>query len=288
MFGLPMFLMDPKFEKAMRERDAEARRERLAKGGVPWSLDMPWTPHLTLQADTWLRWKLFDVDVTNYNDPNREPEPGNKFELSPSGKYMYCEKRLKRGDMIGTICGSKTGDVMFDKDILIPALHERFGEGSREGEWRESPWMSITPMELMTQRPGLRFSKGHVIVAGLGLGWFLMQCRAKKSVKKVTLVERSQELVDWLLTSDRIFDAANIPSDKLAPLEVVVGDAYEVIPKMTADVAIIDIFKDYGGNDFLDDLQCGYGKGLSAAERRCPNIGRIWNWGKAWTKGDGW
>ncbi len=286
MFGL--FGLDPKFQKAMQEREDAARRARLAKGGVPWTPDIKWEHHLTLQAKTWLSWPLFDVKPTNHHDPNHEAKPEGKFELSPSGSFMYCVKRLKRGQMIGTISGSRTGDVMFDDDVLIPALHERPRNDAER--WREHPWMSITPMELMTQRPGLRFSRGHTIVAGLGLGWFLMQCRAKKTVKKVTLVERSQELVDWLLTSGRIERAAGLPEGtKLAPLEVIVGDAYEVIPKMKADVAIIDIYEGYGGNDFLEDLTYKHRGGtLLPEERRCEGIGRIWNWGKAYTKGDGW
>lgn len=284
MFGFPMFLMDPAFEKRQLERVNAERKARLAKGGVPWSLDVKWDPNMTIQAKTWPTWKLFDVKATDQHDPNREQNP-KCVELSPSGQFMYCEKRLKRGDMIANASGSKSGDVMFDRDVLIPALHER-----RREEWRQKPWMSITPMELITQRPGLRFSKGHTIVAGLGLGWFLMQCRAKKNVKKVTLVERSQELVDWLLLSGRIEKAAGFPEGtQLAPLDVVVGDAYEVVPKMTADVAIIDIFSGYGGNDFLEDLTSKHRGGtLFPEERRCEGIGRIWNWGKAYTKGDGW
>ena len=286
MFGIPMFLMDPAFQKRQKERMEEERRERLAKPATPWSPDLKWEPRLNLQAKTWLSWRLFDVKPTRHHNPNYEDKPEGKFELSPSGEFMYCHKLLKRGEMIGTISGSKTGDVLFDDDVIIPGLHQRARNGER---WRERPWMSITPMELMTQRPGLRFSKGHTIVAGLGLGWFLMQCRAKKSVKKVTLVEKSQELVDWLLTSERIFDAAKIPSHKLAPMEVVVGDAYEVIPKMKADVAVIDIYEGYGGNDFLEDLTYKHRGGtLLPEERRCEGIGRIWNWGKAYTKGDGW
>lgn len=289
MFGLfSPFGWDPKFQKAMQEKQERERKERLAKGGVPWSLDLKWEHHLTLQAKTWLKWNLFNVKPTNHHDPNHESNPEDKFELSPSGDFMYCVKRLKRGQMIGTISGSKTGDVMFDEDVLIPALHER-PRNDRE-RWRDHPWMSITPMELMTQRPGLRFSKGHTIVAGLGLGWFLMQCRMKKSVTKVTLVEQSQELVDWLLTSGCIENAAQVPNGtKLAPLEVIVGDAYEVIPKMKADVAIIDIYQGYGGNDFLEDLSYKHRGGtLLPEERRCEGIGRIWNWGKAYTKGEGW
>lgn len=285
MFGL-LGLNDLARDKATRERRTREREARLEAGGVPWTLDIKWSDHLTIKAATWPSWRLFDVEATDNHDPNFEPEPKGKFELSPSGDFMYCEKRLGRGETLTTALGSRSGDVMFDQDIVIPALHER--ARADVYKWRAQPWMSLTPMELLSQRPGLRFSKGHTIVAGLGIGWFLMQCRAKRTVRKVTLVEKSQELVDWLLTSGRIAEAARIPSDKLAPLEVIVGDAYEVIPKLKADVAVIDIYEGYGGNDFLEDLEGYRGRGLTREERQCSSIGRVWNWGKAYTKGDGW
>lgn len=287
MFGLfSPFGMNPEFEKAQHERIAREREERLAKGGVPWSLDLKWEPHLTVQARTWPTWNLFDVTPTTHQNPNYEANP-KCIEVSPSGQFMYTLKRLPRAAALATLNGSKQGDVIFDDEVLIPALHEAKNWDGKPR--RENPWMSITPMELITQRPGLRFSKGHTVVAGLGLGWFLMQCRAKKSVTKVTLVEKSQELVDWLLGSGRIMQAAEFPQGtKLAPLDVIVGDAYDVIPKLTADVAIIDIYKGYGGNDFLEDLQGHRGGTLFPAERRCDGIGKIWNWGKAYTKESRW
>jgi hypothetical protein len=56
------------------------------------------------------------------------------------------------------------------------------------------------------------------------------------------------------------------------PVEIIVGDAYAVVPKMHADVALIDIFPDYGGNSF---------------NVHCPNIAAIWCWGSSSTSGGG-
>ncbi len=279
MFG---FLMDPKFEKAQRERMKREREERLAKGGVPWDLKMKWVHRLTIQASTWPSWDLFPCVATAHHNPNHEKDE-SKHVLSPSGQFMYCKKLLRRGEMLATMNRSTQGDVMFDADVEIPALHERTkGWRAEHGEvWCEKPWMSITPNELLTQRPGLRFAKGHTIVAGLGLGWALAMIRLKKSVKHVTLVERSQELVDWVLP--RAMDVAKLHhGEKMASLDVVVGDAYDVIPKMKADVAVIDIFDGYGSNDFLDDLRYSHRGGtLLPEERSCSGIGRIWCWGSA-------
>lgn len=288
-------LEDPKTRRARHERIKKAREELIRDAVEPWDLmKTKWKPKQAFRADTWLKWDLFDVEATANNNPNWEKHPAGKFELSPSGKYMFCKKLLPRAEGLLTINGKKTGEAVFDADITIPALHELSDgrRGCREGSWFDEPWMSITPMELMTQRPGIRFAKGHVIVAGLGIGWFLTQVRLKKTVKKVTLVEQSQELVDWLLTSDVIFHAAQkslgIQSHQLAPLEIVVDDAYKAIPKMTADVALIDIYEGYGGNDFLDDLRSYRGNTLLPEEKKCPNIGRIWDWGRQFTRESYW
>src|ERR1051325_7327030 len=104
MFGLfGPFGWDPKYAAVMRERQESERQARLAKGGIPWSLNIKWEHHLTLQAKTWVSWSLFDVEPPDHHNPNYEQAPAGKFEISPSGSFMYCVKRLKRGQMIGTI-----------------------------------------------------------------------------------------------------------------------------------------------------------------------------------------
>lgn len=272
MFGLfSPFLMDPAFEKRQREREREERKERL-KHAVPWDLKMKWASNLAIKAETWPTWNLFAVEPSSHNNVNDEDDT-SKLIISPCKQFVFYKKLLSRGAKIALFNGSKSGDVMFDGPVAIPALHER----ARNGEWKELPWMSLTPMELLTQRPGIRFAKGHTIVAGLGLGWALIEIMRKKTVKKVTLVERSQSLVDWILP--RVMDMAKLRyGETWPPLDVVVGDAYTVMPPMVADVAIVDIFDSYGSNDFLDDMRLRY-KIRDATP--CPNIGRVWSWGAA-------
>ena len=57
--------------------------------------------------------------------------------------------------------------------------------------------MSLTPAEMLTQRPGVRRAQGTVLIGGLGLGWLLKKVCEKDSVDRVIVVERSQELLDW-------------------------------------------------------------------------------------------
>ncbi|OHD23803.1 MAG: hypothetical protein A2Y38_17080 [Spirochaetes bacterium GWB1_59_5] len=74
----------------------------------------------------------------------------------------------------------------------------------------------------------------------------------------------SAELMQWMLPRIQ-------PHLCGRQIEVVVGDAYDVLPKLTADVAIVDIFDMYGNNnEERDNLQDD-----------CKNIKRLWCWGAA-------
>ncbi len=121
--------------------------------------------------------------------------------------------------------------------------------------------MSLTPAELMTLRPGTRMAKGHTIIAGLGLGHQLIEVAKRLPVKRVTVVELDEELADWIMPVIRPHLRKKV--------DVVIGDAYEVIPKLKGDVALIDIFP-------------GYGDGFRRVEelrRASPGIKKFWGWG---------
>lgn len=263
------FGVSEKTRKEQAERRDREMEERMSQA-VPWTPNMPWQPKMTLTAASWPAWDLFGVKPTEHNNVNQEKEPEGKFVTSPSGQFLYCLKMLPYMSGLSTIQGSRRGNVFFDGPVAFPTLHEKHHDGT----WREDPWMSITPMEIMTQRPGTRRAKGHTVVAGLGLGWGLFEVLKKRSVRKVTLVEKSQELVDWLLP--RIMDNIRLRAGEGLPkLEVVVGDAHDVLWALEADVALIDIFKSYGSNEFYVH---GGGKHFGG---KPMNIPTVWCWGSA-------
>ena len=80
---------------------------------------------------------------------------------------------------------------------------------------------------------------------------------------KLTLVEKSQDLVDWLYP--------RIKPHLGMEVEVIVGDAWHVLLNMEADVALVDIFENSGGNDWEQ----------SKLRRLCLGIKYIWCWGTA-------
>jgi len=274
MFGIPGFGMTEKMRKEQQAREERALQERLTKA-EPWTAKTPWRRSLTLKADSWKPWSVFDVKPTQHHNINRETSP-DKFVLSPNGQFLYCEKILPKHAKLALLQGSRQGTVLFDGPVLIPSLHQRTGDGSG---WREEPWMSCTPSEIITQRPGLKLAHGHVVIAGLGLGWALVEVLKKRTVTKVTLVEISQELVDWVMPA-------------IAPhirglgkdMDTIVGDARSVLWDFKADVLLCDIFKDYGSNGFFVN---GGGKRFGG---RPQNIETVWCWGAApiADRGRGW
>ncbi len=228
------------------------RAPQRLRHAVAWHPEAAWQPELNFTARSWERWSLFSVRPARGARPIERIRARERVD-SPTGRFRYVERVLPAGVAIATYNGSRLGTVMFDGDVVVPCLYERARDGT-------APWMSLTPMEVMTLRPGTRLAAGHTVVAGLGLGWQLAQVIAAGKAARITLVERDQELVDWILPRVR----SQVASAASVPLDVIVGDAREVVPALAADVALIDIFPSYGDNLFPP----------------CPNIARVWCWGR--------
>lgn len=257
MWGLPDFLLTEKQIEANR-RWAEREIERRTAITVPWNPNMKWQKELNIQGSTYKPLSLFKVKRTG-NDIHESKSC--HLIVSPNKTFCYCEKLLKRGQQLETVNGKQRGTVMFDTDVLVPALHEK---SNWEERWEKSPWMSLTPLEIFTLRPGTKRAKGSVVIVGLGLGHQLIEVSKRKNVGKLVLVEKSRELIDWLLPRIKPHLARELD-------DIIVGDAFLELPKLTADVALVDIFRHYGSN-------CYQRKEL---ERTCRNIKFIWAWGSA-------
>lgn len=246
-------ILTPKMYETRRKHQAEdvARRLPLAQ---PWGPTIKWEHELNIQASTYKPEGLFKVRP----NPRRGAEKLKAAErkLSPTKRFAYCENILPKGAVLHTCYGKKKGTVLFDGDVIIPTLYEQ-----REWGWERDPWMSLTPMEMISLRPGTKRAKGHTVVAGLGLGHQLQEVSRRKQVKKLTLIEHSKELIDWIMPQ----------LDLGMEVEVVVGNVFECLPKLTADVALVDTFPGYGSNHYDRDRLA----------RGCKNIGFIWAWGAA-------
>lgn len=237
-----------------RKRYKEALAEALKYPAEPWDPNAKFKKYSLIDADSYEAWQkeylLADVPPQLLN--NNAPE--HRIDI-PGTDIYYAHPVFPLGEGLSVAQGKRRGLIMFNRATQIAMMR------THRKNWQRADdvWMSFTPMEVFTLRPGTKKARGHTVVAGLGMGYQLIQVTRKKTVKKVTVVEIEQSLVDWV--RPRI-------ESKLGPCEVewIVGDAKEVVPKLTADVALIDIFKSYGGNWF---------------PHRCPNIPIIWSWGAA-------
>ena len=262
MYGM-LGLLNPKWAKAERERARKYRADRLATAEfVPWDPRIKWQPRLNIQGATYPVFKLFDVETNTTCQVNSHRS--DQVADSPTGRWRYALNAFPVGEKLRTWYGARIGDVMFDSVVVIPAIYGRDYGGKK---FDHSPWMSLTPAEYISMRGGTRRAKGRVIIAGLGMGYQLIEVAKRKQVKEIVLIEKDQEIVDWILPElRRVF-----PEETKKIVEIVVGDAMKEIPKLTADVALVDIFKGYGSNHWeRDDLR-----------RDSKDVGYIWVWGAA-------
>lgn len=264
----PLFpsLMSPERKKA----EAKARKERMEASlanAIPWNPKQKHQHLVCIKAETYKVHSLFPVKPWNLSKYGTIPDDPAYFVSSRGGRFRYVETLLPRGTTLKTWHSSGSGYVAFDADVVIPTLYDQ--EMNRD--WQDKTkwslthpdvWMSFTPAEIWSLRGGTSLAKGHTVIAGLGLGWQLEQVLARKQVKQVTLVEKSRELLKWILPKV----LTRLPRDQRKKLvKVHTGNAYTLVPTLTADVALIDIYTSWGGNEFVD----------------CPNIKKVWVWGSA-------
>ena len=86
-------------------------------------------------------------------------------------------------------------------------------------------WMGYEPTKEVTFRQlkaEIELAYGHCVTTGLGLGLKEVSLAKKESVTKITIIEQSQEVVDW-------FKQATAESNTdISKMEFIVGDAEQV------------------------------------------------------------
>lgn len=104
-----------------------------------------------------------------------------------------------------------------------------------------STWMSITPMEIESQRIGIDLARGHVAVFGLGMGWAAAMCALKDEVERVTVVEMDDEVLAMHAQLDLF---GQLPGGVGGKVQVVEADALEWQPDTRVDLLMPDIWLD--------------------------------------------
>ncbi len=126
----------------------------------------------------------------------------------------------------------KQGFVYDEIQVSEPFFQERTPFGYFKNEFPylalkegETTWMSVTPHEINTMKENISQAKGHVITLGLGLGYYSFMVSNKPEVKKVTIVEMNQKIID-------IFKGEILPFfPHKEKIEIVKADAFSYLSK---------------------------------------------------------
>ena len=113
-------------------------------------------------------------------------------------------------------------------------------------------WMSISPMEKESQQIGIDFSRGHVVVFGLGMGWSAAMSALKPEVDRVTVVEMDDEV----LAMHRELDLfGRLPDNAGDKVEIVEADALDWKPDTHVDMLMPDIWLDMVSWERAEEVQ---------------------------------
>lgn len=255
-------LLSPAYHQRVAEENARKIRVAL-ETAVEWSDDLKFRHLLAVNGASLQRridqHTLFPVKTAKHPSAFLEDSPGEGVIQSPCGDWRYGHALVPRGSALNLVVGGDQGHVVMDTDVVVPQLWRN--DRGRWGGGDQAPIMSLTPQEILSLNRGNRFAKGHTIVGGLGLGWQLVQVCKRKQVKRVTVVEVSQGLIDWL--GPRILPLCNGKQ-----VDFVQGRVEDVCCGMEADAALIDTFASFSNR--ADERE--------SYRRKWPGVKNVWCW----------
>ncbi|NJD90889.1 MAG: hypothetical protein FIA91_05140 [Geobacter sp.] len=114
-------------------------------------------------------------------------------------------------------------------------------------------WMSLTPHEIESQEPGCHCAHGHTAIMGLGMGWVAMNAALNPAVRKVTVIELDQEVIELIGSSNII---GQLPPEIAAKITVVKANAMEWQPAEPVDFLYADIWRPVADTNALGDTRC--------------------------------
>jgi len=267
---IPDFLMPPAWREARRKQEKEAaERERryfedvLVPDAVDWSPDfkrgdLDAQKKICFKASTYTPPPpMFDskpvlLTPANVREPHEDDVLGPVMEGYGEGyetQWVYRNAILPRGEDTWIRFGNAGGTAYFDGAIVFPVLYEYKLYHTVQRKF--TVWMSHTPMEVFSQRQGIKHCSGKVCIGGYGLGWFLEQVAKKRSVKEIVIVEKSRELLTWFARKH----ARKVQKETGTKIKVVCADVYEYLAKHhdKFDKIALDVFESYGNNNAEDD-----------------------------------
>lgn len=197
---------------------------------------------LFLDGTSYKPFQLWDLEPVAASDDIVKPH--QCVQEDNNGNFFYCHRVLPAGTPLMIAQNRRRGRVWFSTDIIVPILAAKCS-----GELRirsSTTWMSLTPMEMLTQRKAILLAKGTVLIGGLGLGWLLSKVCAKPSVRKVIVVEKNKWIFDKI--GSRLREL--LPEVRNKVTDWICDDVYNHVGKHGEDTRhLLDIWPNYGGCD---------------------------------------
>lgn len=132
--------------------------------------------------------------------------------------------------------------------------------------------MSDTPMEIRTNREFIEKAHGDVLIAGLGMGLVLLSIQRKKEVETITVIEKSRELVEFIVP--------HLPLTH--KIEIRFGNIFEWLPNdgEKFDTIYFDIWDEIDGDNYPETkvLHKRFRKYLNKESNHC--------WMDSWRRWD--
>lgn len=154
------------------------------------------------------------------------------------GRYILTKNKYLVGEMMAYDIGE-----IIENNVSVPKL----------GIWQDefeyitlgesgNAWMTITPNEINTMKEPIENACGKVLTFGLGLGYFGYLASLKENVESVTIVEKSDVVID-------IFIRYILPQFKTKDkINIVKADMFEYVKDVYIekefDYVFVDIWQD--------------------------------------------
>ncbi len=167
---------------------------------------------------------------------------GQMFRLLPEAKagdwsinhFDMSEDFVKREQTLAAFHPGRSREV-YD---LKPGRYTRL-------VYKDRIWMSDTPMEIRTQSREVALAHGDCLVAGLGMGIFVLQIQDKPEVRSITVIEKEQAVISLVLP--------HLPFN--TKVKVICGDIYDpkvIDRKLRFDFIFFDIWDNICGDNAYD------------------------------------
>jgi hypothetical protein len=259
---------------AAKKKQQKPPMPKWDQAGVPWREDLKFTEKLTtIDAKSYMDW-VFNVlpQAQGLYNTKLSDEPSKTgiqvgdfwFIMRPLPVYRWTQAMFL-GITMGppywdkvTLKLNRRGQfVTWDAPVKIPVLTAYRGYNDLD------VWMSLTPMEILTQRAGVKRARGKVLMGGLGLGWLARRVLERKQVEHLTVYDTNADVLDYF--------GKPLKEEFNGKVTLKLGDVYDA-QASKYDRILLDIWQGYGDAEFDHQLR--------ELRTKVPSQA-LWTWGYA-------